>query len=262
LVWYNDWMKYSHTKLDVARQCMKKFKFQYIDKIKIEEEDTTAADFGNIIHEIAEKYTGGGKEQLLALYHEVVPSKYPMPEKYRQKLPMALRNVHSYWESVLSAGCEKIDHELDTTIDLNEEISLNGKIDLIIQKDGRYRIGDYKTAKSKEYANHTSQLAIYMLLLNKKFDIPYEKMDCEIIYLALDPQTKRGVEVLNEGYENISKIYKLEESDVECLIAEINMIHSRIQKSIDKGEWSANPTKFNCTYCKFKSLCDKKMEGC
>lgn len=251
-------MRYSHSKLEVARQCMLKFKFQYIDKIKVEEEDKSASDFGSCIHEIAEKYKGGGKVELLALYHELVPAKFPLTEFYKKKASLALKNVHAYWKAFLSEGCEKVTHEADLTVDLSDNIVLNGKIDLIIEKNGRMRVVDYKTNKSKEFANHTHQLAMYMLLLNRKYKIPFEKMDCEIIYLALDDKTKKGVEVLNEGYENISKIYHLDETDVDCLISEIESIHGRIQKSIDKNEWKANPGKFNCTYCAYNKLCEKK----
>jgi len=254
-------IKFSHSKLDVARQCMLKYKYKYVDKLKLKQEDMSASDFGSLVHEIAENYKGGGKEELLVLYHTLVPEKYKLTDVYKAKVPLALKNVHAYWTSVLAADCDKVQHEIDATIDINAEISLNGKIDLFIEKRGRYIIGDYKTSKSKEYANHTNQLATYMLILNKKYNIPYEKMDCEVIYLALDPITKKGKEVLNEGYDNISKFYKLDESDVEFLVREIEMINARINKSLDKNDWLSTPTKFNCTYCDFSSVCEKKWLG-
>ena len=210
--------KYSHSLLDVARKCMTLYKFKYVDKIKLKNEDTSAADFGSFVHEVAERYKGSGRDELLALKHES-----------------------------------------DITIPLNEELSLTGKIDIVVIKDGRYRIVDYKTSKSNKYGDHSNQLAMYMLLLNRKYGISYDKMDCEIIYLALDSMTKKGEAVPNEGYKNISKVYKLEEMDVECLLSEIDMINKRIKKSIDKGEWAANPTWFNCTYCDFHTICPHKF---
>ncbi len=252
--------RYSHTKLDVARQCMLKFKYQYIDKIKVEDDiDDSASVFGSLTHEIAERYVGGGKEELLSLYHELVPTKYTLTDFYKQKVPIALQNIHEFWKEVLSTNVKKVEHEADITIELNENIKLNGKIDIIIeQNSGRTKIVDYKTNKSNQWSNHTSQLAIYMLLLHKKYGIPYDKMDCEVIYLALEPINKKGETIENVGYKNISKIYTLDECDVDCLISEIETIDKAIQKSIDKGEWKSKPGKFNCTYCPFASLCDKK----
>jgi RecB family exonuclease len=252
---------YSHSSLDIARTCMLRYKYKYIDKLKIKIEDKSAADFGSVMHEIAENYKGSGREELLKLYRERVPSKYQLTDFYKAKIPVALKNIHEFWKVVLSSDLvESIKHEEDLSIDFLKDIKLVGKIDIVIKtKDGRYRIVDYKTSKSRQYADHTNQLAMYMYLLNKSQDIPYDKMDCEICYLALDAMTKKQEPVKNEGYENISKVYKLEESDVTCLISEIEMIHKRIQKSIAKGEWSHNPTWFNCTYCDYNTICDKKF---
>jgi predicted RecB family nuclease len=250
---------YSHTKLDVARKCMLMYKFQYVDKIKIDG-DTAASDFGSLIHGIAEEYKGGGKIELLALYHKGIET-YKLTDFYKAKVPLALQNVHEYWKAILANEevVKEVKHESDITVPLNETLTLNGKIDIVIeQKNGRFRIVDYKTNKSNAYANHNNQLSMYMLMLNKKYGIPYDKMDCEVVYLAMDAENKKGDKIKNSGYDNISKIYKLEECDVECLISEIETIDKAIEKSIAKNEWKARPGKFACTYCPFNPLCDKK----
>lgn len=250
-------IKFSHSKLEIARQCMLKYKFKYVDHAPTKK-DTEATDFGEVMHTIMELYDGGGKEQLLKLYHDLVPGKFNLTEKYRKKVPLALKNIHTYWVAFLSKE-ERQEHEKEVSVNLNDHIDLMGKIDLFIQcKNGRVKIGDYKTSKSKEYADHTNQLAFYMLLLHKKYNIKYEDMDLEIIYLALDPETKKGKKVLNEGYENISKIYKLTEQDVGMLEMEMEEIYRRIKRAEDSGEWKPNPGWFNCTYCDYKDICTKK----
>jgi CRISPR/Cas system-associated exonuclease Cas4 (RecB family) len=267
-------MDFSHSKLDVARTCMLQFKFKYIDKIK-GIEDKSASDFGGCMHEIIENYKGGGKEELLKMYHELVPSKYPLNDFYRKKVPLGLKNIHDIWKHVISKY-DKVDDKITKKITLNdteipsikkeddiktkldENISLNGKIDLYIYNEGRLKIFDYKTSKSYKYANHTNQLSMYMFLLHKKYGIPYEKMDCEIIYLSLDEE-KYGMKVINENYENIKKEYKLQETDVEMLISEIHTIHTAIQKSLATGKWKAKPKKFSCTYCPYKDICEEKV---
>lgn len=254
-------MRYSHSKLDVARKCMRLFKFQYIDKIKVDS-DTIATDFGGLMHDIAEHYTGGGKSELLALYHKLCPSQYPKieDEGYRKRIPVALKNIHLFWEENLKGvPIDDIKAEDDIPIKLNDEIDLTGKVDLTIldEKTGRVRIIDYKTSKSKKYADHENQLAMYMLLLNRKYDIPYDVMDCEIIYLSMADKEKDGTPVENIGYENMSKPYReLCEADVELLLEEIENIHHRIKRSIKTGKWTASPGWFNCTYCPYADMCE------
>jgi len=256
----NDMLWLSHSKMDVARQCMKKFCYQYIEKVEIDEDqDTSAADFGSCIHEIAENYTGGGKEELLALYHKFVPSKYIISEEYKPKIALALKNLHQYFSKFLKTQ-KKHENELNVKLELNEKIMLTGKIDIFIEKnDGKWRVVDYKTKKSNKFFDPTDQLAMYMLMMNKKYNIPLEDIDCEIVYLSMDWEDKKGNKILNEGYENIAKVYKVTENDVRLLEREISVLYKRIQKNQETGEWLSNPSWFNCTFCPYKSMCEDSV---
>jgi len=247
---------YSHSKLEIARQCMLKFKYQYVDKLPGKEEDRSAADFGEVCHFIIEHYKGGGKEELLAHYHQIVPAKIILSDKYKAKIPVALKNIHDHWKQVINQpGHVKTEPEQELTVDFRDGLKLTGKIDLLIEyTDNKWKVTDYKTSKSLKYANHRDQLAMYMLLLHLKWNIPYDRIDTDVVYLALDEFEKDGTPVLNEGYENICKTYKLDETDVECLITEINMIHTKLEKNKDTNQWKANPNKL-CNWCKYKSIC-------
>lgn len=252
---------FSHSKLDVARSCWKKFKYQYIDHAKgIETRD--AADFGEVCHYISENYKGNGKEELLALYHSYLKEKkIVLNSEYKKRVPLALKNIHSHWENVLKGlPLDNIKKEENVEIQLTETIKLNGKIDILIKRlDSTYLISDLKTSKNNKYADHRNQLSMYMLLLHKKYNIPYEDMDTDIIYLSMVPEDKNGNKILNEGYENIHKIYKLDEVDVECLISEIQTIEQQIIRNKERDQWKAKPTKFGCGFCKFKHLCKDKF---
>ena len=46
---------YSHSRLGTFEQCKLKYKFHYIDKIKVEGEDTVEAFMGALVHETLEK---------------------------------------------------------------------------------------------------------------------------------------------------------------------------------------------------------------
>lgn len=249
--------QYSHSSLDLFRKCPMSFKFKYIDKLP-SIENKEASDFGSVCHYIAEKYRGGGKEQLLKLYREMVPSEFKLTEKYKKKVPLALKNIHEHWKKELSK-CKNIRREEEITVSLNDDINLTGKIDVIIETPNSHKIIDYKTSKSNRFSNHTNQLSMYMLLTNKKYNIPYDKMKVGVVYLALDPKDKYGKKILNEGFENISKEYEITESDVECLKNEIMAIHDKIQLYKNTASWTTNPTKFNCDYCGHKHLCNKRF---
>jgi RecB family exonuclease len=227
--------------------------------------DTTASDFGNIIHGIAENYTGNGKEEILRIYKHLLKA-YNIKienEDYKKRLPLAFKNVHACWKAHLKhTKQENCFQEDDITVSVNESYGLNGKIDLIVlQDDGMVRIIDYKTSKSTKYAKFENQLATYMYLVHRKYEIPYEKMICEIDYLALMPEEKDGTPVINTGYDNISKICPVDESDVCVLLEEIEHIHHRILRSEKKNTWRASPTWFNCNFCPFNSLCEDRHES-
>lgn len=249
---------YSHSKLEVIRKCFLQFKYKYIDKIQ-EEKDTSATDFGNVCHLIAENYTGTGKEELISLYKKYKKD-FTITEFYENKVKLALKNIHSYYiKELKNPEIESIQKEISLETNLTPEIKINGKIDILIKyKNGKYKIVDYKTSKKKN-ADHTNQLSMYQLLLHKVYNIDYKHFTNGILYLALEGSDKYGNIILNEKYENILLPYEIDESDVVCLTNEIQQIHETVKKCIDKNEWSCNPTWFNCTYCGFNNNCDKKF---
>jgi len=253
-------IKFSHSKLDVARQCFRKYKYKYVDKVEVDEQNE-ASQFGGLIHEIAEFYKGGGKEELLALYHQFLP-KYKVSDVYKPKIAIALKNIHTFWKDGVDGKVKESYYEDDIEILYTDEITLVGKIDYrALTNADRNVIIDYKTNKSNAYANHRNQLSMYMLLLNLKYGIEYKNMDMMVIYLAMDPIDKKGNAVLNEGWDNIKKDYKLDESDVEALKMEIDAIWTKIKKCEIRGDWPTKPSRFNCGFCKFSHLCEAKYAG-
>jgi CRISPR/Cas system-associated exonuclease Cas4 (RecB family) len=249
-------ISFSHSKLDVARTCFLQYKFKYVDKVQVEGK-ADATEFGGLIHEIAEHYTGTGRSELLELYHKF-KNQYAITDFYRLKVPLALKNVHTSFVECDKDVKEKWSED-EVRVPYNDEIELNGKIDFrSLTNDDRHIIADYKTSKSSAYANHRNQLSMYMLMLHLKYGIAYEDMDMIVIYLALDGTDKKGLTIANEGWSNIKKDYKLDESDVSALEMEITAIWNKIQKCTDRNDWPAKPTKFSCTWCPFNELCDKK----
>lgn len=255
-----DSITYSNTRLDVARQCMKKYKFQYIDKIKVFT-DQTYLLFGRCLHKISEEYQGNGKQELLELC-QTYARKYNIKNEFKSKLLLALKNIHVVHKFMKSLDdIKSIEQELRITIDLNDQYKnkLLGIIDVLITfNDGSILIIDYKTNKSKKYSNYGNQIALYMHVIHKKYNIPYEKMSNKLFYVALEPEEKDGTKVLNEGIENITSCYSLDNTDVEMLLEEIQSIDNKLRKAMISNKWKSNPNWFNCTFCDYSEHCDEK----
>jgi CRISPR/Cas system-associated exonuclease Cas4 (RecB family) len=251
---------YSHSKLEIARKCMRLFKNKYIDKIKVDDKNDYNR-FGNLLHEVIENYTGTGLEELVALYHKFY-KKHPYTDNaLKARAPIALKNIHSTWKKYIKDSKGTIVHEEDVKVQLNDTIKLNGKIDILIVEDDKLYIKDLKTSKNNKYGNFEAQIAMYMLLLHIKYDIPYSDMDGEIIYLCMEEQDKHGNVIKNLGLKNIVKPIKLDVADVEMLKEEIIHIDEKINRAIVKDVWKASPTWFNCTFCPYASTCADKYTG-
>lgn len=249
----------SHSRLDVYRKCHRQFWYEFIKELPKEDENKEASDFGSCCHEILEKYTGGSKQELMELYKSMVPTKYPITSKYKKKIPLALKNIHMYYKTILrkypSAFKEK-----QIRIKYNVGVILTGKIDLIIeQDDGIYLVVDYKTKKTYKFSKPEEQMSMYALLLDRDKQIPLEKIRCEMVYIALDGEDKYGNIILNEGYENIVKPCRVKPTDVESLKKEIETLQIRVEKYTEEKDWLTSPTKFNCTYCPYNKSCEDSL---
>lgn len=255
----DDILYLSHSRLVVSRTCMKQFNYAFIEKIEAKDDDTSAADFGNLIHEIGEFYNGEGKSWLIGMFHKLVPSKYKLSDDYKKKVPLALKNLHNYYMLNIKGYEQTTKRELPVKYELTPKIKLTGKIDILIEKNDRKIVVDYKTKKSYKWYDPKDQFAMYMLLLNKKMGIPFKDIDCEIVYLCLDGEDKRGNIILNEGIENILKSYKVVEKDVILLEREIMTLYNKVTKSKETGKWLASPDLFACKYCKFNKICDESI---
>src|SRR5690242_3033902 len=102
---------YSHSRLSTFEQCPQKYKFQYIDKIEVEMQDTVEAFMGSLVHEalerlyrqasigniltcqkVLEDYTQSWRDQ----WNEniLVVSQEYTPDDYRLRGELFLRNYY------------------------------------------------------------------------------------------------------------------------------------------------------------------------
>src|SRR3989344_7316448 len=149
---------YSHSKLGTFQQCKQKYKFQYIDKIKLESKDTIEAFLGSLVHKTLEKLYKDLKfqktntlEELLAYFNSewkkswnreiIIVRKDYTEENYRK---MGEQFISDYYKKYHPFNKEKaIDMEKKITIKLDKHglFKLQGYIDrLDSPQDGVYEI--------------------------------------------------------------------------------------------------------------------------
>ncbi len=133
-----------------------------------------------------------------------------------------------------------------------EDMTFTGYIDTIFKHDNGYLIVDYKTDKKATYTSaHRKQIAAYRRMFAKFNDIPEEKIDCCIIYLAL------------RGGINTDKV----DRDTATVAAQsYTVFEKRLQKLL---QWKQNPSLFidallnhNCTDTLFlavRNMLDQKV---
>ena len=245
--------QYSHSRLGAFQQCKKKYKFQYIDKVKVDISDTVETFMGKLVHEALEKLykdlkyqKHNSKEDLLVFFEEnwdknwkdtiIIVKKEYAPENYKEMGKKFIADYFDHYKpftSLTTLGLETQD-----TFHLEDGNSYHIRIDrLSCDKEGNYYVCDYKTnsqLKAQEELDEDRQLAMYSLWVRKRY--PEAKAVKLVWYfLAFDK------EMVSERSEE--QLVQLQ-IDTESLIKEIEACQEF-------------PTEVSilCNWCKFKPIC-------
>ncbi len=249
---------YSYSRINTFENCPLRFKYRYIDRIKVETEGVEAF-LGTMVHESLEKlYDNCMKaretslDEIIDLYRskwergwhegiEIVKKDFS-EENYRD---IGVRCLMEYYRRYAP-------FDQDRTIALEKRIEaplgnfrLVGFIDRLTQReDGTYEIHDYKTSSglpTQDEVNRDDQLALYQLALTTMWD---DVSDVDLVwhYLQFDKElrSRRDAQALSD-LENayISKIEK-----IECAI-----------------EYKPKESAL-CNWCEYQSLCPAKKHFC
>jgi len=154
-------LTYSYSKVTCFEQCPLKYKFQYIDKIKTEIEQTIEAFLGGIVHEVLEKLYTDLKFQkvmklneILDFYNDlwqknwndaiVIVKKGYDKENYRKMGEKFLTNYYNHYKP-FDKG-KVLGLETTEFIDLDDKYKFHVRIDRLNEaENGAYEIHDYKT---------------------------------------------------------------------------------------------------------------------
>jgi len=222
---------YSHSRLETFKNCPLKYKFNYIDRIKREEEGIEAF-LGSRFHEVMEKiykdlpFRKYSLDKLLDFYED------DWDKKYHDKLVIANNErgandykeigkkfIEDYYERYYPFNQGKvlgIERWVIINLDDKGEYKLRGIIDRLDQtKEGIYEIHDYKTSKSlpeQSRMDEDRQLALYQIGIQNMWN---DVSSVELVwhYVAFDKEirSKRSEEELDElKKDTIDLIKKIE----------------------------------------------------
>jgi len=244
---------YSHSKLGTFETCKLQYKFNYIDKVKVEQEDTVETFLGSRVHEALEKLYKDLKfqkvlslKELLTYFNKLwkenwndavkINKKDYSEENYRlmgKKYLADYYEGHKPFDKGKVLGLETVDF-----LDLGNGYKFHVRIDRLVDMgDGVYEVHDYKTNNSlpkQEYLDEDRQLAMYSLWVKKQFK-DLKKVMLVWHFLAFDKEM--------ESSRSASQLEDLKKD-----------VLKRIKELENCKEFPANKTAL-CGWCNFESIC-------
>ena len=244
---------YSHSRLESFKTCPLKYKFNYIDKIKREEEGIEAFS-GSRFHKVMEKiykelrfrkYSLG---ELLDFYEDdwdknyhdkiVIADKERKAKDYKEIGKKFIEEYYRRYDPFNQGKVLGIERLVFINLDDQGEYKLRGYIDRIDWvKDGTYEIHDYKTSKSlpeQIKMDEDRQLALYQIGIQNMWN---DVFNVELVwhYVAFDKEirSKRTEEELDEL-----------KKDTICLIKKIEATR----------EFLPNESRL-CGWCYYQDIC-------
>ncbi|MAH32868.1 MAG: PD-(D/E)XK nuclease family protein [Candidatus Woesearchaeota archaeon] len=244
---------YSHSKLGTFETCKLQYKFSYIDKLKVPQEDTVETFLGSRAHEALEKLYKDLKfqkllslKELLAYYNKLwkenwndtvkINKKEYSEENYRLMGEKYLADYYKRYKPFDQGkvlGLETLDF-----LDLGKGYKFHVRIDRLVDiGNGVYEVHDYKTNNSlpkQEKLDEDRQLAMYSLWVKNQFK-DLKKVRLVWHFLAFDREM--------ESSRTASELEDLKK-DVLKKIKEIE----------NSKKFPANKTAL-CDWCNFQSIC-------
>ncbi|MGL5098721.1 MAG: RecB family exonuclease, partial [Fusobacteriaceae bacterium] len=166
----------SFSKLEKFLKCKRAYRYQYIDKFKVEFKDNLHADIGTVCHDLIEWSTTEkwGQEKLMDAFKiksKGVCGKYGMKED----IPLIKSTKHFFEESKFIKELQARDVELEFEAPIYHKLRFEGEdkeleywfvgfVDLIVHnEDGTISIVDFKTSNTSGYVGKKLQQAFVQI---------------------------------------------------------------------------------------------------
>ncbi|MBN1221881.1 MAG: PD-(D/E)XK nuclease family protein [Candidatus Aminicenantes bacterium] len=247
--------RFSHSRLNSFETCPLRYKFAYIDKVKVEVEDTVETFLGSRVHEALEKLYRNLQfekhptlDEVLAFYNKewrknwydgiIIVKKEYTEDNYRK---MGERYIRDYYKrhSPFTRG-RILGLETTDTLALDDagRYGFHIRIDRLMDVgSGCYEVHDYKTNLSlprQEDLDKDRQLAMYALWVKEQFK-DFKKVRLVWHFVAFDKEL--------ESFRTESQLEELKNRVLEE-IAEIESMQ----------EFPARVTRL-CNWCLYQRIC-------
>ena len=235
----------SKSKVNSYMQCPRLFRFTYIDKLeRPEPKEDSPLKIGTDVHTIFETlFKENDFEDLKDLTGqelEAIMLEYPNADKYTDHI----HNFSKFIRRKIREGYKVKEVELYAR---NEVFGIHGYIDLILERDGKLTVIDYKTGKkAKPITDYELELCYYALLVQEHYNMDVEFVG---IYFSKVNQT-RFASFIDEPD---NKGAWISQEDVEAAFKYLFTVH----KKVEAGEFPFKKNFF-CKTCDFKDECDRE----
>lgn len=243
---------FSHSRIGAFEQCKLKYRYNYIDKIKTDREDTVEAFLGSRVHEALEKlYTDIQYQKLLSLkelldyykkqwkenwHKDIVINKEYTEQNYYD---MGVKYITDYYNKHKPFDKGKIlGLETQYRMEISPEYKFHVRIDRLMDAgQGVYEVHDYKTNSrlpTQEKLDQDRQLAMYAYWVKKQFK------DCKKVrlvwhFLAMDKEM--------ESHRTVEQLEELRKE----VLAQI--------KEIEQTKTFEPTVSALCPWCEFQDIC-------
>ena len=219
------------------------WKWYFRNFINLPEPENEHLLFGNFIHELIEKSILD--RRIAEDYDKSLDNQKIFNEKLRKKFSKNADEVLQKFNKKIMpylADDLKTEYAL-RVVDKETGILVNGKIDLIENIDGEYRVSDFKSGKYKKIEDYERQLAMYSYLLNfQKKSI--KASNSRLIFLSEDE--KKYINEVSVGDEEVKKL-KEEIREFSDSLKSGNWVNRVCESKSRQGEES-------CPYCKLAKI--------
>jgi putative RecB family exonuclease len=247
---------YSHSRLSAYENCPLKYRYAYVDRVKLERmPESIEAFMGKRVHETLEKLYSDrmiSKEDtldgLLEFYDRAwgknwsddvqIVRKDVTAENYHETGRRCIADYFKRYAPFSQGRTLKLEAPVYITIDGYKLMGYIDRLDFL--GDGRYEIHDYKTSRSlpeQQYFDDDRQLALYQIGINNMWK-DAENVDLVWHYLVFDREMRscRSPECLEKVKAGVVGVIR------------------RIEAAEKEYDFPASESAL-CNWCEYRSLC-------
>lgn len=255
--------RFSHSQLQLFKQCQLRYRFQYIDKMPTTFDQTVYTLLGTSVHSALE-----------FLYKQVSGYQTPSIEAVIQVMKETWHTEKAWLvEPVLSETEDQFLHRWESYIEwyyrtytpfnqarpwgfeqnisyrLDDDTTISWVIDRLDAKGDTLYINDYKTNQklnADDHDTHEEQLTIYGLAAQQSYGKKFSKIIWRLIYLHLEKEYE--IDLTHARMETIK-------DQITTVISEIKHKAAMYNGWLGDSHAFSYTTGDHCKYCPFEMVC-------